>query len=147
MVIPAATAIASSHLSRGGRSLARSQPVTEFVRFGLVGCLATITHVAVFYATERGLDLHPTLATTVAFFCAVGVSYSLNRSWTFRVAADHARHLPRFVSIALACAVLNATIMHVGVELLGWSPTACLAIIILVLPGLSFGLQRQWGFR
>ena len=123
------------------------KPVTEILRFGTVGCLATVTHLAVFFAAHRGLQLHPTLATTIAFACAVGVSYSLNRNWTFRATGDHARQLPRFLAIALGCAVLNAAIMHVGVEVLGWSPTLCLVIIVLTLPALSFGLQRQWGFR
>ena len=63
----------------GGSTLTVSRPVTEFVRFGVVGILATVTHVLVFYATSLGLGLHPTLATTVAFAAAVGISYSLNR--------------------------------------------------------------------
>jgi putative flippase GtrA len=127
--------------------VAAVKPMAELVRFGLVGCLATATHLGVFYATHLGLDVHPTLATTIAFACAVGVSYSLNRSWTFRATGSHMRHFPRFVAIALGGAALNATIMQVGVEVLGWSPSHCLLIIVLVLPALAFVLQRQWGFR
>lgn len=123
------------------------KPGAELVRFGLVGCLATAIHLVVFFAAHRGLAWHPTLATTIAFACAVGVSYGLNRSWTFRATGSHTRHFPRFVTIALCGAGLNATIMHVGVEVLGWSPSLCLLIIVVVLPGLSFCLQRQWGFR
>lgn len=123
------------------------KPFGELVRFGIVGSLATLTHVLLFFILARTLLLHPTVATTLAFAGAVGVSYSLNRRWTFRVTGNHARHFPRFMAIALACAGLNAAIMQVGVEVMGWSPTHCLVIIVLTLPLLSFSLQRQWGFR
>ncbi len=120
---------------------------SQVVRFGVVGCLATATHVAVFYTLMRGFGISPTVATTVAFCCAFGVSYALNRSWTFRARGSHARHLPRVLIIALMGAGLNAGIMEVGVHRLGWTPTTCLAIIILVVPGFSFLTQRYWGFR
>lgn len=130
-----------------GRTRILMISMREIASFGTVGCLATAVHLVAFFAAHRGLHLHPTLATTVAFACAVGVSYSLNRSWTFRVGGRHARQLPRFVSIALCSAVLNAAIMHLGVEVLGWSPNFSLLIILLTLPALSFGLQKRWGFR
>ncbi len=119
----------------------------EFIRFGLVGSLATLIHVLFFMALTKVLQVHPTIATTIAFAGAVGVSYTLNRRWTFRATGSHAQQLPRFLAIALSCAGLNAAIMHVGVEVLGWSPNHSLLIIILTLPVLSFSLQRQWGFR
>ena len=119
----------------------------EFIRFGLVGSLSTLTHVLFFLILTKKLLVHPTIATTIAFACAVGVSYSLNRRWTFRATGSHGRQLPRFLAIALGCAGLNAAIMQVGVEALGWSPNFCLLVIILTLPLLSFSLQRQWGFR
>jgi len=130
-----------------GSRLTALKPLTEILRFGVVGCLATGTHLGVFFVVYRGLHLHPTLATTIAFACAVGVSYTMNRRWTFRATGNHVRQLPRFLAIAVGCAVLNASIMHVGVEVFNWSPTVCLGIIMLTLPGLSFGLQKRWGFR
>lgn len=121
--------------------------LTQILRFGMVGGIATGVHLAVFYSLHSGLHVHPTIATTIAFCCAVGLSYGLNRSWTFRASGSHTRHFPRFAVIALGGLLLNAAIMQLGVEVLGWSPTTCLAIIIIVLPGCSFLLQRHWGFR
>lgn len=129
------------------RSTFSLKPVAEFVRFGFVGGLATLVHVILFFALVQVFDVHPTLATTLAFVGAVNVSYSLNRRWTFRSSGSHTRQFPRFLAIALCCAALNAAMMHTGVEVLGWSNIRCLVIIILTLPLLSFSLQRQWGFR
>lgn len=120
---------------------------TELMRFGVVGLLATATHVGLFYGFMLGLGVEPALATTLAFLCALTVSYTLNRSWTFRAPGRHGRHFPRFVAIALGGAGLNAAIMRIGTLVLGWPPSLCLLVIIAVVPGLSFLVQKHWGFR
>ncbi len=121
--------------------------LSEFFRFGVVGGVATLAHIGLFFLASRPLGLHPTVATTLAFCGALGVSYSLNRRWTFRATGSHRRQFPRFLLIALTCGTLNAGMMQIGVEVLGWSDILCLGIIIFTLPLLSFSLQRQWGFR
>lgn len=116
-------------------------------RFAVVGGLATAVHVAVFFLLQRTTSLSPTVATVPAFLCAVLLSYSLNFRWTFRADGSHRRRFPRFALLALAGAFANVGIMYVTTDLLGWAPALGLAVVVTVIPVLSFLGNRSWSFR
>ena len=59
-------------------ALARS-----FVRFAVVGAIATAIHAAVFAALIETTRIDPVAATVVAFAAAFGAGFVLNRRWTF----------------------------------------------------------------
>lgn len=117
------------------------------LRFGVVGILATAIHATIFLLLLNLTSLTPTPATVVAFLCAVLVSYSLNHGWTFRARGRHARHFPRFVTLALGGAAVNAGLMHLITDVLGLAPLIGLAAVLAVVPALSFLGNHYWSFR
>jgi len=121
--------------------------VGSAVRFGLVGGLSTLVHVIAFFVFERVFGWGPTPSTTAAFMIAVGVSYVLHRSWTFQAEGLHTRHFPRFAFIALTGLGINVGVMHLTTEVLELSSLLGLAIVVTVVPAVSFLGNRYWGFR
>jgi len=108
------------------RSTSRKAHIIQLFRFGVVGIVNTVVDLSVlniliflFHTGETGTMF--AVFKTVAFVCAVLNSYLLNRSWTFRRAADkhHIVEGAQFLFIRLLGAVVNvgtssyvATYMH-----------------------------------
>ncbi len=115
-------------------------------RFVVVGVAATATHVVVALLSIELLGLGVQAGTFVAFSCALLLSYLLNRAWTYRARGRHRRQLPRFAVVSLAGYGLNAAIMALVTELLGLRYLFGIALVVMVIPSLSFLSHRYWTF-
>ena len=82
----------------------------------------------------------------VAFSCALSLSYLLNRAWTYQARGRHRRQLPRFAVVCFAGYGLNAAIMALVTNLFGLSYLFGIAVVVMVLPSLSFLSHRYWTF-
>ena len=118
-----------------------------FVRFAVVGAIATAIHAAVFAALIETTRIDPVAATVVAFAVAFAAGFVLNRRWTFGSRANPAAQLPRYLAAQLAGLALSAAIMYLSVHVQRWSPYAGLAASIVLVPPLTFALSRWWVFR
>ncbi|MGE5147008.1 MAG: GtrA family protein [Candidatus Eiseniibacteriota bacterium] len=121
--------------------------IGQFGRFVVVGLLATGTHVGVAMALVESGTMGIMTANVVAFMLALAVSYVGNHRWTFAADGDHGRRLPRFVTLALIGFAANQLIVAAIVTLAGWDYRIALAVVVLVMPGLSFVANRRWVFR
>ncbi|MEO8485113.1 MAG: GtrA family protein [Betaproteobacteria bacterium] len=120
--------------------------VRTFVRFAVVGAIATAVHAAVFALLIEATTVDPVAATAVAFAVAFVAGYALNRRWTFASRADPIAQLPRYLAVQLAGLSLNAAIMAFAVHAERWSPYIGLALAIVIVPPLTFALARAWVF-
>ena len=119
----------------------------EFVRFAVVGAVATTIHAAVFALLVEATPLDPVVATAIAFVVAFAAGFALNRSWTFGSRADPIAQLPRYFAVQLVGLALNAAIMAFAVHVQRWSPYAGLGLAIVLVPPVTFALARGWAFR
>lgn len=79
------------------------------LRFALVGVANTVLGYAVILLLHYGLGWQPVLANAGGYVVGGGVSYVLNRRFSFRSDRPHAQALPRFIA---------AVAMSFGVNLL-----------------------------
>jgi putative flippase GtrA len=88
-------------------------PLQEtFPRFVAVGILATAVHYMVLIGAVEGLAVSPVPASGLGYSLGAMANYWLNRRFTFRSEAPHARAILRF-SIVLATGLcLNLLLMH-----------------------------------
>ena len=119
----------------------------EFVRFAVVGAIATTIHAAVFTLLVETTPLDPVVATVLAFVVAFAAGFALNRTWTFGSRADPVAQLPRYLVVQLAGLALNAAIMAIAVHGQHWSPYVGLGLAIVLVPPVTFALARGWAFR
>ena len=117
------------------------------LRFGAVGLAATLLHVVLVLALVEGPDLPVLLANGLAFCAALALSYLGNHGWTFRANGGHQRHAPRFLAVALAGLVLNQAIMAASVDGFGLDYRLGLALVVTLVPLLSFLANRTWVFQ
>lgn len=116
-----------------------------FVRFLMVGGLATALHYVILIGLVQWGGLGATLSSSLGFAVSALVNYLLNRRFTFKSDASHAAALPRFATIALTGLVLNAAVMASLVQLhVPYLLAQAVATATTVL--WNYALNRRWTF-
>ncbi len=118
----------------------------QFGRFALIGAMATTTHILLAIVLVELVGLPPVSANFLAFCGALAVSYLGNHRWTFAANGRHEHHFPRFAIVALIGLALNQSIMYGTVVVAELDYRIGLAAIVILLPLLTFGLNRKWVF-
>ena len=124
----------------------RATLVRQGGTFAAVGLAATAVHALAALAAHELAGAAPMTATVTGYLCAVGVSYLGNARFTFGRPALHGRQFARFLAISLVGFAANSAITWLLVERLGWPFKAALAVIVVVIPALSFAGAKLWAF-
>jgi putative flippase GtrA len=127
--------------------LIKKKELGRILRFGMVGFAATATHatMALFLVEGKGLD--PLWANFFSFLLAAVVSFLGHYHWTFAALNPYATAFPRFFTIALLGLGLNQAIMFCTVSVLTLNYRLGLALVVVLVPGLTFLANRFWTFQ
>jgi putative flippase GtrA len=119
----------------------------RFCKFSLVGACATAIHYILLMAVVELAHLRVVFASTIGFVVAATVSYALNRRFTFESNAKHAVALPKFLTVAILGAAMNAAVVgwfeaHTSIHYLLAQVCATLAVLLW-----NFTVNALWTFR
>ncbi len=140
---------ADTTLGRVERLALRRSQALRFVRFAIVGGLASIVYLSL-TQVFMVMGAHYMSAATAAFACAIVTNFAVNKSWTFRGRGE--RHvlaqLVGFAGVQVAMMVINLSALFVVVDKLDVSPVVLgqLLVAAVLLP-VNFLASRRWGFR
>ena len=118
-----------------------------FVRFGIVGVASTFIHIAVFSMLVELFHVAPAVASVPAFLTAMFASYGVNHRWTFDAQGSHKVYLPKYAVVALLGLCLNVLITYLVVDILGKWYGFALALVVTVVPSVTYLLNRNWAFK
>lgn len=94
----------------------------QFVRFAMVGVLATATHYSILIALVELAHWGAIVSSSIGFCVGALVSYLLNRQLTFKVRPELAMGFLKFFSVVLIGLGFNASIVaavrHLGAHYL-----------------------------
>ncbi len=121
--------------------------IFQFMRFGLVGAVATGVHLVSALVYHHIFGLTPLVANACAFMTAWAVSYFGNWVWTFGAVTAHNQSAPRYLAVALAGFVLNQTIVYITANLWSWPLWAALIPVVMIVPLVNFLASRFWAYR
>lgn len=79
--------------------------------FACVGGCSTLIHYLILAIFVEVLETHPVTATTMGFIGGASFNYVANRRFTFESKASHVIALPKFLTVALTGAAMNAGIV------------------------------------
>jgi putative flippase GtrA len=124
-----------------------NQIVSKFWKFVFVGGCATAIHYTILMLLVEGLEINPVLATTVGFVTSAALNYSINRRFTFESSARHVAALPKFMTVALLGAAMNAGIVgwfagYTNVHYVASQVCATIAVLLW-----NFAANAIWTFR
>ena len=120
---------------------------TRLLRYFIVGLLSTATHFGCFYLLFVEMGWGVVLSTTVAFLFSLLVSFSLNRAVTFSDTAPILTSFPKFILVALAGLLWNASIMYVLVDRFTFDYRLAFIAMAVVVFTNNFLLNKHWVFR
>jgi len=120
--------------------------ILQFIRFGLVGLAATLTHTGILWALVEGYQMPATVATLLGFLIAFVVSYLGHYYVTFQSRRPHKRTLPGYALVAIGGASLHGLIFFVATDLIGWHYWIAFAITIILVPVIIFLMSKRMIF-
>lgn len=86
--------------------------LSRFVRFVIVGGVATAIQYALLILLVRGFGVAPTPASSLGFVLSAVVNYFLNYRFTFQSDRPHAPAMAKFGLLAGVGLLINAAIMY-----------------------------------
>ncbi|WP_165070383.1 GtrA family protein [Marisediminicola senii] len=121
----------------------------ERVRFLVVGGFNTVFAYALFALFELTLDGHYLLSLLLSYAIATVVAFVLHRRVTFSRSGRHKliTDFFRFESVHIGLLALNAALLPVLVEIVGWPSLVAQAAIVSVTAVMSYLLHKFFSFR
>lgn len=115
-------------------------------RFGIVGVLATLTHVVVVAGMSFTTTLHPVAMNSIAFCIAFLVSAFGHMRFTFQFKGNHFIALVKFLIVAITSLGISNFVLYGFVKSSLLKVNIAQAIAILIVPVLSFLASKLWAF-
>jgi putative flippase GtrA len=120
--------------------------LARFLRFTLVGSVATAIQYAVLVLLVHGTKADPIWASAAGFVVSAFANYFINYRYTFCSRQRHAAALTKFSVLASIGLFLNAAIMsgliHSGLH---YFPAQIVATVVVLL--WNFSGNSAWTFR
>jgi len=122
--------------------------VTErFIRFALVGGIATATQYAILVVLVETIRVNAVFASAIGFLVSSVLNYRLNYSFTFGSDLPHTTAFPKFFFTALMGLLINTGTMFLLIDLLGvhylLSQVAATGLTLVW----NFSINSLWSFR
>ncbi len=115
------------------------------LRFAATGLLITLIHVTIVVLMVELFGSSPSAANGVAFTVSGLISYVINTLWSFS-ARLRGYTLFRFLCVSLVGLCVSILIARFGLQA-GYDYRASTAIVVLVVPIMTFLLHSKWTYR
>ncbi len=119
------------------------------VKFIIVGGMASLVHLATLALLTEWAQVWYLIATTVGFGAGFGVSFTLQKYWTFQE-TSRAR-LPgqafAFFALQMTNLVINGGLMYVLVDMVGLYYVLAQVVVLAVLAVFTYLVSRSYIFN
>lgn len=147
-----------------------ASPFIQFVKYGIAGCLAVVTHMLVFYflswkvipaleSTDKivvifglsvpaGIDhstraLRAIINNGVAFMISNLVAYLVNKAWVFHPGRHHwALEVALFYLVSGISFGIGEAMMWVQIRFLHWSTTFSFVTVVIVSAMINYSMRK-----
>ena len=120
--------------------------LNSFLRYGLIGAIATATHYAVLIFCTEALHWPAYLGSGTGAIIGAQVAFLGNRRFTFAHQGPISQAWLKFQGTALLGALVGMVIVAIGVKA-GWHYLAAQVLATLTSLLLTFAINRAWTFR
>ena len=116
-----------------------------FVRFNIVGILATVSYFASGMGLGASTDMSPLTIHLLAFFVSIVVSYLGHAYFTFKRSGP--RYLLRFAVITGVLFAASTALTVVMADMFHLSELWTVTVVTIAYPVFSFLLHTLWTFK
>ncbi len=115
----------------------------RFVKFCVSGVAATGAHFLLLYLVVEYFEIHPVVATVIAFLGAFHVSLFFSWFWIFHKIKRNFSVWMRHMIVAIVGLCVNSAVMYVVVELIGLGYEIGFLVGILISPIVTFAMLSR----
>lgn len=139
-----------AYLRHGFADLLSAFPwLTQLVRFGFAGGLATAVTAGVYFVAASLVGIDPLLSNAIGYAIGISLGYVLHSRFSFRAHGSRDktdRRVARFVFVCLLSFCHNSFWVWLLTTILALPPAAALVPMLLITPLGTFVLNRRWTF-
>ena len=117
----------------------------RLTRYALVGALNTAITFAVFSVLVLA-GVGYAAALVIGYAAGLASGYTLNRRWTFAVAHEPRRQVPRYLVVQGAGLLANLAVLVALVEVARLPALAAQAVALVTVLVTTYTLNRRWTF-
>lgn len=118
----------------------------QFMKFALVGAVATLTTYAVLILLVEVFHQGAVLSSLAGYLLGAWANYLLNYHFTFDSDQRHVVVLPKFLTVMAVGFLFNAIVMYAAIHLLSLQYLLAQLIAVSVVLVWSFTINRLWAF-
>lgn len=118
----------------------------QMIRYGIVGVASNVVGY-ILYLVLTAAGVEHKLAMTLMYMVGVAQSFLFNKRWSFDNNGSHNHAFVRYVMSYGFGYIVNLTALYFCVDRLGWPHQAVQGVMVFVVAGLLFMLQKFWVFR
>jgi putative flippase GtrA len=118
----------------------------RFVRFGMVGILATLVYAWMTFLGVEFLGLTAVRASIIGQVLSMAVSYLGHSMFSFGVVTDHRVYLWRFLVIAVLTFGMNGVVTWALTNAMGFDYRIVVVIVGVLIPVTNYVCNRFWVF-
>jgi len=119
--------------------------ISQIIRFGCVGAVATAVHLATVWLLVGMLLISPLWANVAGFALAFQVTYFGHRRWTFRTAKRRGDYT-RMLMVSLGGFAINEGMYSVLLHMTSLDYRISLVFVLLAVAVITFIGSRLWVF-
>jgi putative flippase GtrA len=119
----------------------------RLVRHLVAGGAGTAGYFAIVAILVESFDIHPVVGVIVGLGLLEVYVYLVSRWWVYDATNTHIEAVPRFTVVIVISWALNAGIMYIANDVLGWWYGWGLTLTALVVPATNFTLNYFWTFK
>ena len=115
-------------------------------RLGVVGVGVNLM-LYLAYLTMVGVHVEAKVAMSVAYACGVVAGFAINRRWSCGDNGKQGRTMLHYLAVYVAGYLLNLAALVLFVDVMRLAHEAVQAVMVCVVAGFAFLLQKYWVFR
>ena len=119
----------------------------QFIRFLMVGALATTIQYLILILLVRSLSFDAVIASGIGFIIAAITNYHINYHFTFHSNRRHHEAATRFFIVAMLGVLLNSLVMSIAIGLLYLHYLFAQTLATVCVLFWNFTLSRLWTFN
>lgn len=121
--------------------------IKRFVFYNLAGVAGTGLYMFLMFLLVRFFGMSAVAGASISYVFLILFTYAANARFVFKDRKNAYPALIRFAAVSVIGFLLNAGIMYLTVNVLGWWYASSLLIAVAVVPAVNFLLHNYWSFK
>ena len=121
--------------------------IKRFVLYNIVGIIGTALYLLLLILLVQFLKIDAVLSSSISYVFLILFVYTANKLFVFKTIDKTYASLLKFAIVSVVGFFLNAGIVYLTVNVLGWWYVSSLLIALFIVPASNSLMHNYWSFK